>query len=295
MTADVIAVGSARPPRLRLQSPMIALGRAEAERVVTSPAIVLLVAFVLVMVGIETVNPGSATPGFRSRAAMAEVLATFCILLLGPMTFVATHLAATSARRSGSDRLLVAVPVDQRRRDLALCLGVLAGPVALALVLALAAAAMAGGGTVVPGLDWTWTVGPWQWTDVLQVPAIVLGAGILGIVVARWVALPGSLLVGFVALIAGTQGLHSDPGALAVQPWLAPYVAIGWWNDAAWVRFGSPVWHTAYLFALSGLGVCAVALRQPGQRGRWLLASVVAVALVVVTGLLQLPPTAVGR
>jgi hypothetical protein len=296
MTADLIAIGSTRPPRLRLLSPIIALGRTEAVRVLTSPAILLLVAYLVVMVGFETITATDGSRGFRNRAAMAEVMATFCIFLLGPITFVSIHLAATSARRSGSDRLLVATPVDQRRRDLGLCLGVLAGPALLALVFAAAAAVVAGAGRLVPGIDWIWTIGPWRWTDVLQVPAIVLGAGILGVVVARWVVFPGSLVLGFVALIVGTGWLQASPGALAVRPWLAPYVAIRWWsNEEVWVLFGSPGWHTAYLFALSGLGVCVVALRHRERRGRWLVAGAVAVALVVTTGLLQLPPSAVGR
>jgi len=296
MTADVIAIGSTRLPRLRLSSPMIALGRTEGMRILRSPAILLLVGYLVVMVGVETVTAGSGSRGFFSRAAMAEVMATFCIFTLGPITFVATHLIASSARRSGSDRLLVATPVDYRRRDLALCLGVLAGPALFALLFAGAAAVVAGGGRVVPGIDWTWTIGPWRWADVLQVPAIVLGAGILGIVVARWATFPGSLVLGFVALIVGTGWLQASPGALAVRPWLAPFVAIRWWsNEEVWVLFGSPVWHTAYLFALSGLGVCVVAIRHRERRGRWLVAGAVAVALVVTTGLLQLPPSAVGR
>lgn len=296
MSADLIAVRSARPAGIRLRPPVGSLGRTEAVRILRSPAILLLVGYLVVMVGFETVTAGSGSRGFFSRAAMAEVLATFCILTLGPITFVATHLIASSARRSGSDRLLVATPVDYRRRDLALCLGVLAGPALFGLAVALVAAVVAGGGRLVPGIDWTWTIGPWRWTDVLQVPAIVLGAGILGIVVARWARFPGSLVVGFVALILGTGWLHSSPGALAVRPWFAPYIAIRWWSDeAVWVLFGSPVWHTAYLFALSGLGVCAVALRHRERRGPWLVAGAVAVALVVTTGLLQLPPAAVGR
>jgi hypothetical protein len=295
MTADLIAIGSTRPPRLRLLSPIIALGRTEAVRVLTSPAILLLVAYLVVMVGFETITATDGSRGFRNRAAMAEVMATFCIFLLGPITFVSTHLAATSARRSGSDRLLVATPVDQRRRDLGLCLGVLAGPALFALVLAAAAAVVAGAGRLVPGIDWIWTIGPWRWTDVLQVPAIVLGAGILGVVVARWVVFPGSLVLGFVALIVGTGWMQASAGALALRPWFAPYIAIRWWSDDAWVLFGSPTWHLAYLLSLSVLGVCAVALRQRERRGRWLRAGGVAVALVVATGLLQLPPSALGR
>jgi hypothetical protein len=269
-----------------------ALSRKEAWRILSSPAIPLLLCYLVLVVGVG-LAAGGDEPYFRSRAGWAELAGYLGLLIAGPITFVATHLVATSARRSGADRMLTATPVDKCRRDHALCLGVLVGPAAASLVLAGVAAWLVSGVERTPGdnLD----VDRWVWTDVAQVPAIVLGAGVLAIVVARWLPWPGALLAAFVALIFGTGWMVSAEGATAVLPWFAPYVAIDWWSSAAWTRGGSPVWHLTYLLALSGLGVCAVALRQPERRGRWLVAGAVALAATVAAGLLQLPASAFGR
>jgi hypothetical protein len=269
-----------------------ALSRKDAWRILSSPAIPLLLCYLVLVVGVDLAAGGDET-NFRNRAAWAELAGYLGLLIAGPITFVATHLVATSARRSGADRLLIATPVDQRRRDLALCLGVLVGPAAVGLMLAGVAAWLVSGVERTPGdnLD----IDQWVWTDAAQVPAIVLGAGVLAIVVARWLPWPGALLAAFVALIFGTGWLSSGTDVTAIRPWLAPYVVIHWWSDSAWTHGGSPVWHLTYLLALSGLGVCAVALRQPGRRARWLVASAVALAATVTAGLLQLPASAFGQ
>jgi hypothetical protein len=290
MSTDVVAVGADRQPRRHRAVGV--LGSKEAWRILTSPAVPLLLCYLVLVLGLGTIT-GSDEAYVHSRASWAELTGYLALLIAGPITFVATHLVATSARRSGSDRLLTATPLDPRRRDLALCLGVLVGPTAAGLVLACVSAWLTSGAetSAAANLD----IDRWAWTDVAQVPAIVLGAGILAVVVARWVPAPGSLLLAFVALIFGTGWMVSAEGATAVLPWFAPYVAIDWWSSAAWTRGGSPVWHLAYLFALSGLGVCAVALRQPGHRSRWLVIGAVACAAVVTTGLLQLPASAFGQ
>ncbi|MEP7054908.1 MAG: hypothetical protein ABI912_06640 [Actinomycetota bacterium] len=293
MTTEVLVVDSHRwlpwQPTRGEPGVLGVLAVREARRILTSPAILLMAGVVVLILGLDSATLGDNGRGLFHRAALAEMLATVGILYFGPITFVATHLAATSAARSGSNRLLVAAPVGQRRRDLALCLGVLVGPAALALALAMAAAAAAGAGHQAPSANWTWIVGPWTWIDVLQVPAIVLGAGILGVVVARWLPYPGSLLFGFVGMILGTIALLST-SPTALRPWFAPWVSIQWWSgDAAWTAHGSQAWHLAYLLGLSGFGVCAIALRQAESRRRWIALGGIALTAVLSTGWLQLP------
>jgi hypothetical protein len=266
------------------------LGRKEAWRILSSPPILMLLGYLVLMPGVDALAGGDEGADLRGRAALAELMGYLSLLVAGPITFVATHLVATSACRSGSERMLTATPVSERRRDLALCLGVLVGPTAISVATAGAAAWLASGLVRAPGdnLD----VDRWLWTDVAQVPAIVLGAGILSVVVARWLRFPGSLLLGFVAMVIGTGWLLTGEGAAAIRPWFAPYVIIPWWSESSWATAGgSQVWHLAYLLGLSGLGVCAVALRHPWHRGRWLVAATVALGMVVAAGLLQLPPS----
>jgi hypothetical protein len=288
VSTDVILDRRDREPQWRRA--VGTLGRKEAWRILTSPAFPLLLGYLVLVTGID---PDESAPMFR-REAIAELLAYISLVFLGPMAFLCSHLVASSARRSGSERLLAATLLGQRRRDLGLCLGVLLGPVAAALAVAGASAWLAGDGMPVE-FDPT-ALARWSWIDVAQVPAIVLGAGILGVVVARWMRFPGSLLLGVLVMVIGTGWLLSGADASAIRPWFAPYVAIAWWTDSTWaVSGGSQVWHLAYLFALSGLGVCAVALRQHERRARWLVAGTVALAAVVTTGVLQLPSSAFGR
>ncbi len=262
------------------------LGREEARRILTSPAFPLLAAYLTLILGVNFIAGGDENSGLTRRTALAEFTAYLALLLWGPMTFVATHLVATSARRSGNERLLSAMPVDRRRRDLSLCLGVLSGPVVLGLALAGVSAWLASGAEFTGDAADT----SWSWLDIAQVPAIVLGAGVLAIVMARWLPFPGSLPVGFVALILFTGWLMSSGGGRALRPWFAPYVIIGWWSHGGWHTGASPVWHPVYLLALSALGICVIALRQPERRTGWLAAGAVAVAAVITAGLLQLPP-----
>ncbi len=284
MTPDVLAVGP--EDRARRQSAIGVLGRKEAWRLLTSPAIPLLLGYLVLVMGVDALGGGDDSKPLFNRDALSELLSYVSLLFLGPLTFVATHLLATSSRRSGSERLLVATPVDRRRRDLALCLGVLAGPAMAALAVAGLSALLADGVMTTSG--GTVTANAWSWTDFAQVPAIVLGAGVLGVVVARWLPYPGSLLLSLVVMVLGTGWMVAADGVTAIRPWLAPYVAISWWTDQPWISEGSYAWHLAYLLSLSGIGVCAVGLRRSERRGRWLGAATFALAAVVATGLLQL-------
>jgi hypothetical protein len=289
VSADVLSAGpeleSPRQPAIGV------LGRKEAWRILRSPAFPMLLGYLVFVFGIDSVRGGNESASLFQRNALADTLAFLSLMTVGPLTFVAAHLVASSARRSGSERLLAAMPLDRRRRDLALCLGVLPGVGAVALAISGASAWLASDGETVLNGD----TARWSWIDVAQVPAIVLGAGVLGVVVARWLPYPGSCLLGFVAMVFGTAWLMDGNGPSVIRPWLAPYVVIEWWSENQWIERGSQPWHLAYLLALSALGVCAVALRHPERRGRWLAGMGVAAAVVVVTGLLQLPLAAAWR
>jgi len=178
--------------------------------------------------------------------------------------------------------------MDPRRRDLALCLGVLIGSAGLALGLALIAAWLASGvGITDPDGP---VITDWSPTDVAQIPAMVLGAGIFGILVARWLRFPGSLLVGFLGMCALTLWMMA-PAMPATQPWLSWFALTPGIADVedGVVPTASLAWHTAYLLAWSWVGVCAIALRHPEDRRPWLAGLGVGVILVAGTGVAQLP------
>lgn len=261
-----------------------ALGRREAWRMLTSPALAVLGLYFVLVGGVEFVTDAASL----TRAMFAEILEVLLLMFVALVVFPAVHLTATSARRAGADAQLAATPMDELRRDLALCLGVLLGPAAAALVLALLGAWVAGG--VVQGPFDEPQIEPWAITDILQWSAMALGAGILAIVVARWLRFPGSLLVGFVAMVFLTTWTVGEGGA--TLPWFTWYMveASNSSADTVLVPTASIAWHTVYLFAWSAVGVCAVGLRKAERRRPWLIAFVLAAAVVVAAGFLQLPP-----
>lgn len=262
---------------------VVALAGREALRLVTSKVWLGLLGYVVLVFGVDSIQG----TGIWSRAALAELIVYILVLYLGPFTFVASHLVATSARRGGAARSLSAVPLDRRRRDLALCLGVLIGMVPVAVGLAGVASWAASGPARQAATELTTPT--FALIDIAQVGAIVLGAGVLGVVVARWLPFAGSLLIGFVAMVAVVVIMTSTESIGADLPWFAPYVAIENVTSGPWIAFGSRGWHLGYLVALSVLGTCVAAVRHPGEGRRpWVVAALLAACAVVATGVLQL-------
>lgn len=266
-------------------SRLLPLARREAWRLLTSPAILVMVVYFALVGGVGTVRHWRA---LVDRASVVEFLAYVCLLLLGPITYLSAHLVASSARRGGAAHQLEAAPMDQRRRDLALCWGVLLGPAVVALGLAILSGRLASG-VVLTDAEAS-TVVEWSVTDVVQVPAMVLGAGILGVVVARWLRFPGSLLVGFLGMCMLTLWMMAPP-LPATRPWLSWFATISWFNevDAALTPSTSMAWHAVYLVTWSWVGVCVVALRHPGGRRPWLVALATGLAMLAGAGAAQLP------
>ena len=287
MTTEVV-VGRPVDVGTSPAAPLLPLARREAWRMLTSPALMLMVGYFVLIGGVGAVQDWRE---LLDRAALAEFAAYIGLLLLGPVTFICAHLVATSARRAGASAQLDASSMAGRHRDLALCLGVLIGPATLALGLALAGAWLASGVVVTlnpeaPG------VMDWSASDVIQLPALVLGAGILGVVVARWLRFPGSLLVGFIGMCTLTLWMMA-PALPAVRPWLSWFAMISWFSDmdAALTPAASMAWHAAYLLAWSWVGVCAVALRHGDGRRAWFLGLGIGVVVLVGTGIAQIPAT----
>lgn len=288
LAADASSRASGRAPRAHGGSTpaLLPLGAREAVRLLTSPAIVGFAAYLVLISGVELLSdPGSG--GSISRAALAEITGYVALLMLGPLTYVATHLVASSSRRTRAEAQLSAAPLDPWRRDLGLALGVLLGPAVVATAVALLSDWLARGvvpGSA-PGVDNTQ---PWQWYELAQVPAIVLGAGVFAIVVARWLPFPGSLLLGLVALVVVVIWVGNAPQT-TVLSWLTWYVLISWWSDAASYPATASFWHTAYLLGWSAVGLAFVALRHGGPRSPRVVAVVVTLVVVALLGWLQLP------
>ncbi len=281
MSADLVEGRAVSWPRLNALG-MLPLAQREAWRMLTSPALAVVGAYLLVTVGMSSV-----AGEHWSRGLVAEFAAIWGIFF-GIAVFPAVHLTATSARRTGAEGQLAAAPQGPLHRDLALCLGVVLGPGLVGLVTALLGKWAAGDGVEDTVNDIQMQA--WTLTDVLQLPALAIGSGILAVVIARWLPFPGSLLIGLFGMVFLTLWV-ADQGKFA---WLSWFVVSSDSVDDTLVAPGKYLgWHTVYLFAWSALGLCAVGLRQASRKRGWFVAMVLSLAVVVAAGILQIPPYAV--
>ncbi len=278
MSADLVEGRAVSRPRLNHLG-MLPLAQREAWRMLTSPALVVVGAYLLLTVGMSSI-----AGEHWSRGLAAEFAAIWGIFF-GIAVFPAVHLTATSARRTGAEGQLAAAPQEPLHRDLALCLGVVLGPGLVGLVAALLGKWAAGDGVEDTVNDIQMQA--WTLTDVLQMPALAIGSGILAVVVARWLPFPGSLLIGLFGMVFLTLWV-ADQGRFAWFSWFI--VSSESVEDSLIAPNGYLAWHTAYLFAWSALGVCAVGVRQAARKRRWVVGFVVAMATVAAAGILQVPP-----
>lgn len=262
-----------------------ALGLREGRRMLLSPALLLLLGFVLLMGGVETVAEQKLS--MPSAQSAYEAINFFTALYLGLLVYVAAHLVTSSARRTGAEPQLAASALSVRQRSGGLCLGVLLGPGALALVL-MTTSALLGNGLEATSLDGFGSEPPVGGVFLVQLGLMLVGGGLFGVMWATWLRFPGALPLGLVVLVFGTVFL-ADPDRLPLYtwPWFAPYITAPAWFDEPWTVHGSHYWHTAYLVGLCALAFCATMLRERDSRGRWLGISAGVFLATAVTGYLQ--------
>jgi len=201
-------------------------------------------------------------------------------LAYAPVTLVAANRTAAATYRRRVRDALDGTPVDDRQRTVAAILGLLRGPVTVGLAgipVLLALQRITTADTVVRS-D---AVYGRTALEYLQLPALVLGAGLLGIAVARRLPLPGALPLVAIVLWLGTIGMTemSETDLMHGRTWFALWPV---WPDGATGMLprqplDQEMWHLAYLL---GLGVLAGIVALPGgdgQRwGRWAVAALVA-------------------
>ncbi len=256
---------------------VVLLGWHEGRRMLTRPVYLFIVA-ALLLSGIGGIdNLGSAEVHYLGAALM----------MYGALaTLFAASLVATSARRSGAEALFGAAPLDPQLRTLATGLGVLLGPVAVASLLTIGLAVV--DHVFDPVLDATTLTG-WEY---VQLPLIWLGAGLLGVSLARWLPWPGVPLAACVALIAWTLWSADlvDTGHSA--GFLMPFVITS--QEVFGLQNGPPMgqlgWHAGYLLGLCLLALTAALLSHRPLRQRAVVGfGVLAAVQTVSAAWLQLP------
>ncbi len=273
MTAVSASSGEVVAHRSAIVSPILRLAATEARRILLHPVHLLFGAALVAVMGLS----GDPRTVFSDAANVSEGLAYLFLLYYGLVVFVAANLVASSPRRSGADTQLAATPVGGFGQTAAVCLGAL-GPAGVGGIVA-AIIYQLSYGAVVP------VAKSFAVAELLVLPLCALGAGLLGIAVARWLpwpVVPLVVLVGMVMWVALAQGKGNWAWSV---PWTTSYAFI---DDNA-LREGSQAWHAAYLAGLASLAALAALLRHPGHR-RLLLGSAVLVTVATgVAGVLQLP------
>lgn len=253
---------------------MRALALAEARLLVRHPLMLAGLALAL-LAAFDDVHTGM-------RPAFSAITATQA-MFFGMPAFFAANLAASRARRAGTEELLAPVPLSRAARTAASCLAAL-GPFAVAcLAQAAALAVYLATGVRLPRLPTVWELGAG--------PLCVLGACLLGLAVARWVALPGVpllVMIGLVSFSIVVNDLFDSGHLLGFNP------EVVYWGPPPYLDFvgfvpGSLAWHDAYLLAL-GLGAAALAmLRDSSVRALWLGVGAATVVAAAVSGALAMP------
>jgi hypothetical protein len=119
----------------------------------------------------------------------------------------------------------------------------------------------------------------------------VLGAALLGIMVARLTRIPGAALMVMVAMFAWNIWTSNDDAGGDIHL-LGTYVSWAVYTpQPGWAGLypGSPGWHDAYLLGLCAMAATGAFLREAARPWRVLTLGALLTALTAVPGYLQLP------
>lgn len=243
------------------------IGR-EARRLGRHPVLWLVPAVAVVTSALDGASDGR-TAGYWYGTIFVDV-AFFAPLFV----LFAANLVASGARRGRAEEVLEVTPTADTRRTWAMCLGI-------ALPLALVGAVAAGAMALVDSLN---DIPP---RDVLpagvlaQVPFVLAGAGLLGVLAARWLPFAGGVVIVFIAATLGGLVVF---GRFDAGVWWM------WWTTERTFDHRAPVAGEPWLHAAYLAGLCACAAVATVHRGRRLAVvggPVLAVTLAI--GWLQLP------
>ena len=277
---------AARPFGVTRPSTVRPLGAAEARRMLRHPANAVALAATVVAVA-TIIFSGESTQ--RHPTTIAHAALFLLVAMFYPLATVvaANRVAGATSRRSVREAMTV-TPTQARRRTMAMCLGGLTGPAVVGVGIMLLAFVV---GPFVPDGD---GMAARTLLELLQIPATVLGAGLLGVALARWVAFPGVLALVVMALWFGhfavATTLSADGAVVHGPAWLGlmPTWLFSDQSMAARSPLPQEMWHLVYLAGLALLAGVAALLHAPGRRRPLLLAGAGIAVLTGVAAVLQL-------
>jgi hypothetical protein len=264
------------------------LGAVEARLMLRHPAYPIAMIYIAVF-GLTVVFADGIGPVANY---LYIVLILSLILIYAPVTIIVANRVAGATYRRRSREALDSTPLEDRQRTVAVIWGLVRGPVAVSAVATVLLWIVGEFGTAV-NVDPTNTVIQRHPLEYLQIPILVLGAGLLGIAVARWLPWPGMMPLTVLVVWIGTIAMYRYAGPDLVVPAMTWFALWPVWIAAPAgmlprQALSSEVWHLAYLLGLGLLAGAAALLRTDGpRRGLWLAAGAAA-GLVAVASWLQL-------
>lgn len=270
-TDDDVLSRAPEAVRRRTTPVPVELGRAQAARLARHPLVLVALAWT----GVGTVGSGDYGP--RTMYTLVTDVPTF---LVGPFLFFAANLLASRERRHGIEEWLDSMPATSADRTLAAQLAVM-GPLALVTALVLAAL------TVSLSTDRFVSTPPAL--EILSGLLPLLGAGLLGVMVARWLPWPGTAALVMVALVALHIWLNDRHELFGAFVEWAAWSASG--NSGTWagVIEGSRGWHVVYVLALCAMAATGAHLMHAWRKLPVLALGGAFTAAAVVAGWAQLP------
>jgi hypothetical protein len=202
------------------------------------------------------------------------------VAFFGPLIVLfAANLVASRARRSRAEEMLGVTPTADTRRTVAMCLGI-------ALPLVVLGATAAGAMALIDNLD---DIPPDQLLtagELAQLPFILGGAGLLGVLAARWLPFTGGALIIFVASTLGASVVFRRFDSGIWWMWWSTSTA---YEEAPPALPGNPWLHAAYLFGLCACATVAAVYRDRTQWTRLALVGAPVLLATLALGWLQLP------
>jgi len=252
MTTAVVAAEELRLDDDLRGRGLAALALVEARRLLTHPAYLVGLAYVLTVTG-----TGLLTDAHDGRKEVIDVIEVFALFLFAMISIFPASLVATSARRAGADEMLAAVPTSPRTRTVAVLLGA-GAPAAIATAAVLVSYALR------QDLPPTTDIPPLTGVAAASTALLYLGTAAVACAAARWVPWPGVPLVLLVGLVSWVGNTHASHHAAAVLT--APWIAFPDRDVAVYIAGYSGPWHVAYLTGLVALAAIAALYRDDLRR-----------------------------
>ncbi|HZG93858.1 MAG TPA: hypothetical protein VEZ46_04010 [Mycobacteriales bacterium] len=269
MTSIVATSARDRAPSPYAQQTM-ALTRAELRHVVRSP----LLLFGLVPTAIATALNGTGGPSAAFNGATVNNQ-----IVLGALVLLAFHRTTSRAHRDGADELVASMALHPVVRVVA---GQLAAVVVALLALVIVLATYYG--YLTAGVTFE---RPPTAAELATQPLVALGAGLLGVMVGRWLPRPAAALGVLAVLVAWSVLAGSGDYRLT-----GPYVEFArYTEDGTPIGFhpGSSTLHAAYLLLLGAMAAVGGLLHAVRRRAGLLAVGAAVTVLTLLTGVSQLP------